>query len=150
MTTPMFRKLDSRASRALLKRNVVGRIAYLDPPRVNIEPISYVADGDWLYMRMAEGSKLTALQHRPYVALEVDEVRGMFDWRSVVVHGTVYFLTSDGPAIEARAYHKAVAKFRALIPDAFTDSDPAAFRNYVCGLHIDEVEGRSATTGPSA
>ena len=147
MTTtqrPMFRDLDAAETRELLARNHVGRIAYSFHNRVDIEPISYVYADDTIYMRTAPGSKLVTLAHAPWVAFEVDEVRGPFDWQSAVVHGTVYLVPQSGSRAVEEAYRDAVQRLRAVIPDAFSDDDPTPDRYIVLKLHIDTYTGREA------
>jgi uncharacterized protein len=142
--TPVFRELDRAESDALLARNNVGRIAYAFRDRVDIEPISYVYGGGWLYCRTSPGAKLATLAHRPWVAFEVDEVAGPFDWRSVVVHGPAYQLTHDGTEADRARYEQAVALLRGVVPDTLADDDPVAFRTIVFGVHVSEVTGRAA------
>ena len=147
MTTtkqPVFRDLDAAEAQALLARNHVGRIAYSFHNRVDIEPISYVYADDTIYMRTAPGSKLLTLAHAPWVAFEVDEVRGPFDWQSVVVHGTVYLVPRSAPPAAQDHYRHAVQRLRELIPEAFGDDDPAPDRSVVLKLHIDTCTGREA------
>ena len=147
MTTtqrPMFRDLDAAETRELLARNHVGRIAYSFHNRVDIEPISYVYADDTIYMRTAPGAKLVTLAHAPWVAFEVDEVRGPFDWQSAVVHGTVYLVPQSGSRAVEEAYRDAVQRLRAVIPDAFGDDDPTPDRYIVLKLHIDTYTGREA------
>ena len=143
-TQPMFRDLDAVETRELLARNHVGRIAYSFRNRVDIEPISYVYGEGALYMRTAPGSKLVTLAHAPWVAFEVDEVNGAFDWRSVVVHGTVYLVPRTGSSAVKENYLHAVKRLRELMPDAFGDDDPVPDRRVVLKLHIDTCVGREA------
>jgi hypothetical protein len=145
LPTPHFRALDAAAADALLARNTVGRIAYAFHDRVDIEPISYAYSGGWLYCRTSPGAKLATLAHRPWVAFEVDEVAGMFDWRSVVVHGPVYQLNPDGAEAERRRYAEALSLLRALLPAALRDHDPVPFRGAILGIHVSEMTGREAT-----
>ena len=145
-TTPSFRELDRGECDAILGRNQLGRIAFSFHDRVDIEPIHYVHRGEWLYARTSPGAKLTVLGHNRWVAFEVDEVDGIFDWRSVVVRGSVYVLDPDGAQLDQRAYAEAVKLLRAVIPGAFAAHDPVAFRNLVIRIHVDEVTGRVATT----
>src|SRR5215475_4416524 len=95
---PFFAELSREDAIALLDRNHVARLAYSFHDRVDIEPIGYVYRDGWIYARTSPGTKLDTAQHHPWVALEVDEVRGPLDWRSVVVRGKVYFLEPElGP-----------------------------------------------------
>lgn len=133
----------------VLQRNSIGRLAFMNRETVDIEPIGYVAEGSWLFLRSAYGTKLEALAHRPFVAFEVDEIRGPLDWRSVVAHGTIYMLPHDGAPLDERVYHRAVAALRALMPEALTERDPVPERQIVYGLHVDRVDGRMAQSNSS-
>lgn len=83
--TPEFHDLTHDECIALIARHNTGRIAYSFHDRVGIEPIHYVYDEGWLYGRTSRGSKFEILTHHPWVAFEVDEADGIFDWRSVEV-----------------------------------------------------------------
>jgi len=131
----------------MLARHHVGRIAYTFHDRVDVEPISYVYADGALVFRTAPGSKLETLMHHPWVALEIDEVEGVFDWRSVVVHGTSYILQETGAEAERRAYRAAVTSLRRLVPGTLDEGDPVPFRSVVLKLHIDRMTGRAARSG---
>lgn len=144
---PTFRDLDQQEARDLLARNHVGRLAYSFHDRVDIEPISYVFADDAIYIRTSLGSKLETLAHSPWVAFEVDEVHGMFEWRSVVVHGTVYVLTDAGSELAREAYETALRRLREALPSTLTARDPTPTRQVVLKLHIATMRGRAAGNG---
>ncbi|MDX1659088.1 MAG: pyridoxamine 5'-phosphate oxidase family protein [Nitriliruptorales bacterium] len=85
-----FEAIDLEASLALLRRNTVGRVAFLSQDRPVILPVTYgVDENDAIVFRTAPGSKLhiAETEIRP-VVFEVDEYdhdtgRGA----GVVVHG---------------------------------------------------------------
>ncbi len=142
---PTFATMERAAIDALLARHVVARLAYTHRDRVDIEPIHYVYVDGWLYLRTQPGTKLSTLIHNPWVALEIDEVRALYDWESVVVRGRLQLL-DDGPHDAARTrYRVAVEAIRTLVPEAFTADDPTPGRVIVCALYVDDVEGRRAT-----
>ena len=146
-STATFRNLARGEIEALLRRHNVGRIAFTDGRRVDIEPIGYVYDDGAIYGRAAPGTRMKALRGRPWVAFEVDEVRGPFDWESVVAKGTVYTV-EPGPSTAMRAlYEKALRTIRTVMPDALTENDPVPARTILFQIHIDEWEGRAA--GPA-
>lgn len=99
---PEFRTLDAVELEALLARNHVGRLAYRLHDEVNIEPSHSVYADGVLYVRTSAGHILALLEHRGWVAFEVDEVQGLFDWRSVVVHGSVAVPHPPGPQDRTR------------------------------------------------
>ncbi len=144
MTDPTFRDLTSEECEALLAVNHVGRLAFTFKDRVDIEPIHYVFENGWIYGRTAEGSKLSTIGHHPYVAFEVDEVRAIFDWRSVVAHGTVYVLQAGDGEANAAEYERAVEVLRRFVPRTLKAGDPVPFRTVLFGIHVDELQGREA------
>jgi uncharacterized protein len=142
IATPRFSTLDERDCRALLARNRVGRIAFSFHDRVDIQPIHYVYDGDWLVGRTSIGSKLARLAHQPWCAFEVDEVHGLFEWASVVVHGSFRML--DPKSGQPDLYNRSVDKLQVLVPGTFTEQDPAPHRAILFAIRIDEISGRAA------
>ena len=131
---------------ALLERHTVGRMAYTFRNRVDITPIHYVYSDGWLFARTSDGAKMTTLRHLPWVAFEVDEVDGVFDWKSVVVHGTVYRMAPDGAPTEAKLWRKGMALLKRIVPEAGTPDDPVPFRTVVFGIHVDTISGRSSAS----
>lgn len=146
--SPEFSVLPRAEIDAVLARQNVGRLAYSLRDRVDIEPLHYVYADGWVYARTAPGTKLSTVVHNPWVAMEVDEARALFDWDSVVLRGRLHIL-DDGPTVEMRErYARAVTALRTLVPEAFTDADPTPDRVVVCAVYADDVEGRRAR--PSA
>jgi hypothetical protein len=149
-TVPTFRELSRAEAEALLGRNHVGRLAFSFHDRVDIQPIHYVYAHGVINCRTASGAKLETLRHQHAVAFEVDEVAGLFDWRSVVAHGVAYVAEPEGSASDLRAYEDALAKLRSLLPETLRAGDPAAFRTTIIRIHIDDVTGRAASSGGGA
>jgi nitroimidazol reductase NimA-like FMN-containing flavoprotein (pyridoxamine 5'-phosphate oxidase superfamily) len=144
---PTFRDLTQRECVGMLARHYVGRLAYTFRDRVDVEPIGYAYVDRALVFRTSPGSKLETLAHHPWVALEIDEVEGPFDWRSVVVHGTMYILHETGSEAEMRAYRAAVKSLRRRVPRTLRAGDPVSFRSVVMKLHVDRMAGRAARSG---
>jgi nitroimidazol reductase NimA-like FMN-containing flavoprotein (pyridoxamine 5'-phosphate oxidase superfamily) len=144
---PVLRRMSAREARALLARLGVGRIAYASHDRVDIEPIHYATDGEWIYGRTSLGAKLFSLVHRPWCAFEADEVFGPFDWASVVVKGAFFLLDPDLSAPEA--YERCLAHLRARLPETLTADDPAPQRAILFRIQIQEITGRCAVSSPS-
>jgi uncharacterized protein len=139
---PRFSTLEEVDARALLARNRVGRIAFSFRDRVDIQPIHFVYDGDWLFGRTEVGAKLASLTHQPWCALEVDEVHDLFHWDSVVVRGSFRMLDPENGS--TALYERALAKLRKLVPGSFTSHDPVPQRAILFAIRVDEISGRSA------
>ena len=142
--TPVFRRLSQIECEQMLARNNVGRVAFTLHDRVDIEPINYVFDSGWIYGRTSHGTKLSTIAHHPWVAFEVDEVKGLFQWQSVVVKGSFYLVEPDTAVSRDPAFTRGVDLLRALIPETLTAGDPTPFRTTVFRIHLDEVTGRAA------
>ena len=149
-----IRELKRVEIETILGRNHVGRLAFSFQDRVDIRPIHYVYRNSSIYGYTSEGTKIEAIAHNMWVAFEVDEVRATFDWRSVIVRGGFYVISSTGtrypdPADTAVQedfeYSQALAALRLFLPDAMTASDPTPFRRIVFRIQLDEATGRECT-----
>ena len=143
---PTFRALTAAECEKVLSRNHVARLAFSFHDRVDIEPVHYVYERGWIFGRTSLGSKLTTLAHSHWVAAEVDEIDGIFDWRSVVVHGSFYTVSPDVPGAEADAWARGVELLRTLIPETGTTDDPVPFRTIIFQVKVEETTGREATS----
>ena len=142
LTGPTFRELTPDEAHALLAAQHVGRLAFTLHDRVDIEPISYVSDGEWIFGRTSMGTKLSTLLHHPWCAFEVDEIRDQFDWASVVVKGTFYLLDPESGSTDT--YRRAERLLAKLVPGTFSAHDPVPQRDIVFGIFAQEVTGRAA------
>ena len=139
--SPWFGELTRQECEQLLRRARVGRLAYTLHDRVDIAPIHFVFDGKWVYGRTAPGGKLESILRNRWVALEIDEHRGTFDWLSVVVQGSFYLLVSD-PGAAGDADGSALIEKH--FPGALGAEDPTPFRNQFFRIHVSEISGRYA------
>ena len=142
-TIPAIRALRGEEAEALLGRNWTGRIAFSLHDRVDIEPLHYVYDAPWIFGRTSAGTKLLTLRHNQWCAFETDDVRGLFDWESVVVKGP--FSPQHSP-LAGWSYDRAVSALRRLVPGTFTEDDPTPHRDVVFGVHASEITGRRSTS----
>jgi nitroimidazol reductase NimA-like FMN-containing flavoprotein (pyridoxamine 5'-phosphate oxidase superfamily) len=141
------RDLSTEEALAFLDGQQVGRLAYAFERRVDIVPVHYVHRDGWLYGRTSPSPKLRTLAHSHWVAFEVDEIRGLLDWTSVVVRGSFHPLDPAGSDQERETYALALDVVRSLFPDTLTDGDFAPERTVLFRIHVDEVTGREGSTG---
>ena len=147
---PTIRELPRAECEAVLRRNIVGRVAFACDRRVEIRPIHFVYEDGWVDGRTSPGDKIDMWRHSRWVAFEVDEVRGVFDWTSVLVHGGLYLVSPGAAEADASAWEHAVQVLRRLLPEAGTAHDPTPERTIVFRIHADDVTGRSPTPAPTA
>ena len=144
----VFRDLSREETEALLLRNKVGRLAFYVHDRVDIQPIHYVYEPGWIYGRTSIGEKIATLEHNRWVAFEVDEVEDIFDWRSVVVHGSFWKLPPRGSPHAEELWTRAANLVSQIVPGALTERDPVAFRHILFRIAVGDASGREARTKP--
>jgi len=144
---PVFHEMDAPEIAALLARNHVGRVAFSLHDRVNIQPVHYVYSDGWLYGRTSPGTKLSSIAHQPWVAFEVDEVRGLFDWESGVVHGRFEILDPTWHSQDILTH--AVSLMRSIIPESLTADDPVPARTVLFRIYVSDATGRRCALAPA-
>ena len=144
----VFRELSHDEIEAMLLRNKVGRIAVSFHDRVDIQPIHYIYERGWLYGRTSEGDKISTLKHNQWIAFEVDEVTDVFDWRSIVIHGSFWIMNPSGSPRAEELWTKAAELVSKIVPGAITESDPVAFRQTLFRIAVTDVRGREAKMKP--
>ena len=87
--------LSSQEVEGLLMKQVVGRIGCHNKQEVYVVPISYAYDGQYIYCHCHEGKKLEMMRGNPAVCFQVDEMKDMANWKSVVVNGIFEELTNN-------------------------------------------------------
>jgi len=143
---PHISAMSEAACLAMLQRHAVGRMAYSLHDRVDITPIHYVFADGWLFARTSHGAKMTTIEHSPWVAFEVDEIESVFEWRSVVVHGSAHMMPRDGSPLDAQHWSRGVELLRSIVPATGTANDPVPYRTLVFGIYVDAITGRASTT----
>ena len=142
---PRIRALSTRQAEFVLTRNHVGRVAFHDGTRVELLPVHYVYADGMVVARTSRGVKDSIWQQRPDVVFEVDESQALFEWRSVIVRGTLRVLATTGSREQRLEHWNAVGIIRTLIRDAFTERDPTPGRQVIFTITPNEISGREAS-----
>lgn len=82
--------LSERECEEVLQRNGIGRLACYSPSahECYVVPVAYVWHRGAVYLALAPGQKLDYLSEHPAgICLEVEEVEGGYDWKTVLVTG---------------------------------------------------------------
>ena len=83
----MLRELNNTQIEALLKDQVTGRIGCHSAGLTYIVPINYVYDGINIYGHSAKGMKIDMMRKNPDVCFEVDSIKDVTNWQSVIAWG---------------------------------------------------------------
>ncbi len=143
-----FRELRRAEIEEILLRNKIGRLAFSFHDRVDVQPIHYIYERGWLYGRTSEGNKIASLTQNQWVAFEIDEVNDVFDWRSIVIHGSLWILHPRGSPRAEEVWVKAAELVSKIVPGALTEYDPVGFRQTLFRIAVSDVRGREAKMKP--
>jgi uncharacterized protein len=91
----MLGRLRSAEITRVLKEGTVGRIGTSSGGRTYVVPVTYVYDGNSVYGHSTLGQKIRMMRANPSVCFQVDDIRGLANWRSVIAQGTYEELSGD-------------------------------------------------------
>src|SRR5579859_3007022 len=98
----------------VLRSEMVCRIAYVEDGWPTIVPVTYVYDGgDYVFSHSADGHKIAAMRKNTRVCFEVEQIRSVANWRTVVARGTFEELPRDA---EERAMDLLAGRFAWVHP----------------------------------
>ena len=83
----MFGSLDDKQIEEVLMRQILGRIGCSYGGVTYIVPISYAYDGIYIFGHTDEGMKIDVMRQNPDVCFEVEEMKDMANWKSVIAWG---------------------------------------------------------------
>lgn len=136
----MIRELSQDKARELLRRGRIARLACIADNEPYVVPVNYVFDGEGVLIHSLPGRKVTAMRANPRVCLQVDEIEGELDWKSVLAFGSYEEIT--GAEARGQAMNRLLSSFPKLTPvescmadDAGTPA-PIVFR-----IRVDRING---------
>jgi nitroimidazol reductase NimA-like FMN-containing flavoprotein (pyridoxamine 5'-phosphate oxidase superfamily) len=85
----------------LLHTTVLGRIGCSDGQLIYVVPISFVYDGTYVYCHTHEGLKTKMLRKNPGLCFEVELLKDLANWQTVITHGIFEELTDAALRLDA-------------------------------------------------
>jgi len=83
----MLRELNENQIETLLKDQLIGRIGCHSADVIYIVPVNYVYDGTNIYCHSVKGMKIDMMRENPSVCFEVDNIKDITNWQSVIAWG---------------------------------------------------------------
>jgi hypothetical protein len=109
----MLGELTEQEVEDILKANVIGRIGCCSQQKMYVVPVTYYYDGDFVYGHTVEGMKTKILRNNPECCFEVDVMKDMTNWKSVIAWGTYEELKNEEAA---NVMEKLINKLAPLMP----------------------------------
>ena len=83
----MLGELSAPEIEEVLRSEITGRLGCHADGRTYVVPVTYAYEAGDVYCHSPEGLKLRMMRKNPNVCFEVDRVRDMGNWRSVIATG---------------------------------------------------------------
>lgn len=83
----MLGHLNTIEVEKVLLSQIIGRIGCYVNGQVYVVPITYAYDGSYIYGHSREGLKINSMRQHPKVCFEVDNMKDMANWQSVILQG---------------------------------------------------------------
>ena len=97
----MIKQLSSTEIGDLLSKQIVGRIGCYYENEIYVVPISYAYEDNAIYCHSLEGKKMEMMRNNPKVCFQVDEMKDMGNWKSVIAWGDFEELCDEKEKIRA-------------------------------------------------
>ncbi len=94
----MFGELEQAQIDQILHSEMIGRIGSHVDGRTYIVPVNYAYDGTYIYGRTINGLKLQMMRTNPEVCFQVDHIKNLSNWQSVITWGTFEELAGEEAA----------------------------------------------------
>lgn len=83
----MIKPLSTEEAFALIGEGRTGRLGCITDSGPYVVPVSYVLNGNGIYIHSLPGRKIDALRKNPRACLQVDEIENDSHWRSAIAFG---------------------------------------------------------------
>ena len=84
----MWGDLDKNQIDDFLKSELLGRLGCFDGNKMYVVPITYAYNNGYIYGHTKDGLKIHMMRNNPNVCFEIDWMKDMNNWKSVIVYGT--------------------------------------------------------------
>ena len=84
----MWGDLDKNQIDDFLKSELIGRLGCFDGNKMYVVPITYAYNNGYIYGHTKDGLKIHMMRNNPNVCFEIDWMKDMSNWKSVIVYGT--------------------------------------------------------------
>ena len=148
----MLGELSKKESIDFLKNYSYGRIGCYAFGKVYVVPLSYAYKSDALYFHTFDGQKVEMMRKNPDVCFQVDQLDGMANWKSVIIHGKFEELSKEErnkgiDILLKRKIPAVVSETVKLAPDwPFTDLQQTKIPGIVFRIGIKDITGRFENT----
>lgn len=155
----MIGKLTTEQIEELLLRNIVGRIGCCDGKQPYIIPTNYIYDGKYIIGHAVAGKKISLMRNNPSVCFEVEELKNLTNWKTVIAFGQYQEITDEHERYLAmKLFVDRIIRLKvsdsALPPELMNDRvhprSPGNIKPVIYRILLAEKTGRFESSGSSS
>lgn len=137
--------LEKEAVLETLNQGSIGHLGCFSKDDIYVVPITYAFEYPYLYSHSRDGKKILMMRDNPRVCVEVEDVRNLFQWRSVIAWGTYEELHGDDAATAMRVLIQKITHqlVNGKASDLEMDFDAMFEDAVIYRIHINKLSGRS-------
>jgi uncharacterized protein len=136
----MISRLSEEESYTLLRGQRIARLGCVAGGEPYVVPINYVFDERSVLSHSLPGRKLTAMREHPRVCVQVDDIKDMYNWMSVIAYGRYEEITEHTE--RASALNCLLTLFPQLTPvESRIAEDAASPPLVVFRIRVDSITG---------
>jgi len=109
----MLGNLNEEQIIKLLNEQTIGRIGVSAGNMTYIVPITYIYDNNFLIGHTRTGQKVDMMRKNPNVCFEIDKMKDMSNWESVIIQGVYEELEGD---TANTAFQKFFTRIKPMLP----------------------------------
>jgi nitroimidazol reductase NimA-like FMN-containing flavoprotein (pyridoxamine 5'-phosphate oxidase superfamily) len=139
-------EMDRTECIALIRSSSLARLACENNGQPYVVPITYAADGNYLYSFSLHGQKLLWMRANPNVCVQIDQFGESREWRSVVIFGRYEELPDavGGKVQRERAWSLLSRRAQWWEPGASKPVPHTPAPHFFYRIMMDEISGRHA------
>jgi len=138
----MISKLSEEESLSLLRDKRIARLGCVAGNEPYVVPLNYVFDNHCVFSHSLPGRKLTAMRENPRVCVQVDEIKDLCSWKSIIAYGQYEEIIE--PAERERALNRLLSSFPKLTPvESLSAGDAASPAPVMFCIRVDSITGIS-------
>jgi nitroimidazol reductase NimA-like FMN-containing flavoprotein (pyridoxamine 5'-phosphate oxidase superfamily) len=92
----------------LLYEQNIGRLACYADEKIYLVPITYIYDNGFIVGHTNAGTKVNMMRKNPNVCFETDDVKDIFNWKSVIIRGIYEELQGDEATIAFKRLYERI------------------------------------------
>lgn len=134
---------DSKEMISILERGGLAHLGCYHGGEVYIIPITYVFADGYIYSHSQPGKKIEMMRNNPKVCVQIEEVKDLFDWKSIIAWGAFEELKDLEAAKGMRLLIQSITRSQKVhLPSLEVDFTALLEKAIIFRIKVEKMTGR--------